>query len=827
MTDADRFESINTPPSSRGPLRLLLDLFSSIWLGVVLLSCLFVYSAIGSSGVPIHWNILNPASWVSVAQQRAFEMTEFEWFHWWPFDLLIGLICVNIVIATLRRIPFNALNAGVWMIHSGILILAAGSFWYFSTKVEGDAPVNRRRLVVQAPGIEPATMAAAPGNTMTVGQGANRYQLRVAGIDPQWELLSGDDKGKRSYKVSVEVRSQAGEFFRELIADRPEYTQDVIRTGDPNQPMQRAIKALGKPLVDEALQLTLAHDPQEWFFLMNSRALYLREIDERGRPRTPWIQRPIHNLPRYNDYIRSADDVWLAPGDESIEPDPIAVSVPPAASDDPLAQTTFTISRYLRYAVLESRRRPDASGMLDPSVSIRLQTPKSNQLIRLDAFDPNNNNALEGAIRFSWVDSASAIERLKVRTDPTITFEFPGRSIKLDAPVTRTMMEDPELEFTAIDGTEYSYRVENFQDGLPFGSVAIVQIKSPQRTFKRWVFDDPKMNRDMALAAPGSMDQHEAVIESDPNIQTTYRPASRPPAPIMILAGPGEHDLGVMVTTRSGQPQLTAAREGDVVPVTSEVSLTIERYAARTATEVRPQIIPRYQRDRDVREQLSLIGLEVDTARGEQLIWLPHHNFVFERPEDVLRRWPYRPLVVEMPGGKRIELMFSRERRRLPAPVVLDEFQVATHIGGFTGRESSILDWRSLVRFESHRAASGADGWTEPKSVSMNKPAEFRGYWYFQALWDPPDPQPRFQGDPGSAGLNYTVLGVGNRNGVHVQLAGCCIAVLGMMYTFYARPFLKRRRQQAVYAAVADARAPRQQAKAREPVGAAWKVEPE
>src|SRR5688572_19890199 len=95
----------------RGPIRLLLDLFSSVWLGVTLLAILFVYSSIGSAGAPVHPNILDPAHWVAVRQLRPFEMTEFEWFHWWPFDLLIALICVNLVVATLRRIPLNALTA--------------------------------------------------------------------------------------------------------------------------------------------------------------------------------------------------------------------------------------------------------------------------------------------------------------------------------------------------------------------------------------------------------------------------------------------------------------------------------------------------------------------------------------------------------------------------------------------------------------------------------------------------------------------------------------------------------------------------------------------
>jgi hypothetical protein len=107
-------------------------------------------------------------------------------------------------------------------------------------------------------------------------------------------------------------------------------------------------------------------------------------------------------------------------------------------------------------------------------------------------------------------------------------------------------------------------------------------------------------------------------------------------------------------------------------------------------------------------------------------------------------------------------------------------------VGGFSGRTSSIRNWTSLVRFDE------GGRWGEPVEVSVNEPVEHGGYWYFQSQWDPPS-GPRFAGDPPSAGLNYTVLGVGNRKGVGIQLLGCCVAVAGMLYAFYFKPLLRRR----------------------------------
>lgn len=788
---------------ARRILMLPIRLFSSIWLGISLLASLFIYSSIGSAGVPKHINIFDPGAWVALRQWRPFEMTEFEWFHWWPFTLLIGLICLNIIVATLRRIPFNVVNVGVWMIHGGILILCAGSMWYFGVKVEGDAPVNRRLLTIHAPGSEPTSLPVIPGNRIVLGRGHDQYALTITSIDPQWEILSGDDVGKRVYSVNVEVQSATGIFIRQLLAGYPQYTEDVIRNPNPaeGQPMVRAITALGKPLMDEALQLSLEYDPQQWFYLMDSRAVYLRELKPDGTPKSDWVQRPIKELPRYNDYIASADDAWLATGQEPLDPDPISVQVPPVDANDPLPNTTLQVSRFLRYAQLETRRRIAADGPFDPVARVRITSPQGrSESYDLAVADPQKRTASNGKIAFVWINSPEQLDALKKITEPMLRFTVPGTSVAVEAPVRLVAAQNPDLPFTPIAGTEYSYRVQGVQDGLNINnrllSVAIVEFKTPQKSFTRWVFDDFKFNRDLAQAT--GMAQHEAGLPLDAGIETTYRPGHLPPAPVMIVGGPGENDLTAVISLTTEQKVHPNIKAGDVIPIAEGITLDVQQYAARTVEETKPSIIPREQRDRDAREFYSMIRVDVPADGATLGEWLPYNLYAFHGPEDVLRRFPYRQVFMTMPDGRRIEMMFARQRMALPVPVALDDFRVASHIGGFTGQTSSVMDWTSMISF---RAPNG-EGWTTPVQVSVNKPAEHMGMWYFQAQWDPPEP-PRAQGDPGSRGLNYTVLGVGNRQGVLVQLAGCCIAVLGMIFTFYVRPFVKRHRQQRVYSDVA------------------------
>ena len=141
-----------SPNNSNPILQGLWKLGGGIWTGVFLMALLFIYCSLGSAGFiyPVGLDPFEQGDWVSILSRksRMIELTEFEWFHWWPFDLLILLLCVNMVIATFQKVPWKRIHAGPWLIHGGIVILTLGSVYYFTTKVEGDAMVIRRRVTV-------------------------------------------------------------------------------------------------------------------------------------------------------------------------------------------------------------------------------------------------------------------------------------------------------------------------------------------------------------------------------------------------------------------------------------------------------------------------------------------------------------------------------------------------------------------------------------------------------------------------------------------------------------------------------------------------------
>lgn len=751
-----------------------IDLFTTVWLGITILTTLFIYSSVGSSGVPVSPFIWEPQAWQGLREMRGLEMTEYEWFHWWPFKWLVALLCMNMAITTIRRIPLRAVHLGAWIIHSGVITLVIGCVIYFGTKVEGDVAVSRCRVVIEQASGPPLSMVATPGNSMSAGEST----FTITSIDPAWELMSGDDKGTRAYSVSVSVQRGEEMFIRQMIDGFPQYTEDVVRTDDPAQPMARSKKVLGRALVDESLTMRLDRDPRDRFFVTQSSAIYLRELRRMGEqlvPMTPWIERPIDDMPRYNDYVASHGDVW---GSDPRTLSPLTIGVPAAHQSDPLSGT-MRIDSYLRYALPDTRVLPGGAAKWPVAWATLRQGDARSQELQMHASDPSASTADPALMTFRWAASTADRDAFRKSLLPLVTARVGDTTFELEVDVTSE--EDGALEFTTLVDTPYAIRVQRVDDGLNIGgqsiSLARVEIRRGEVTWLRWVFDDPTINRDISEDG-----DHDAPRLIDEEIVMAYRPAA---APITLVGGPADDDLELVMDLGEG-PTNSPVVLGEQIAITEGITLSIDRVEPYTRSETRPAIVPLQQRDPDAQNMFSMI--KVTLAGAAAPAWLPYHHYPFEGPSEVIRRYRYEPTIVVLDDGRAMELLYSRRSAPLPTAVVLEEFTVDTHVGGFTGNTSSILNWRSNIRFlgEDHGAI-----------VSVNDPQRYGEYWFFQSQWDPPD-APRFTGDPGSRGLNYTVLGVGNRRGVFVMLSGVCITVAGMMWAFYVKPVIKRRRQSRV-----------------------------
>ncbi len=746
---------------TKGPFRWLFDLFGSVWLGISLAVLLFLYCSVGSA-MPV------------VRQLPALEMTEFEWFHWWPFILLVLLLCANLIVVTVRRIPLRTVNLGVWMIHGGVIVLCLGSYYYFSTKVEGDTPVFRRHVRIELPGTDrPAYLPALPGAGTSVAAGQDRWQLQVQSTNSAWPILSDEHKGKTAYAVNVRVTPPSGDpFTRQLLAGYPQYTEDII----PGQ--GRAIKSLGRKLVNQEVKLSLEYEPQEYFHLMDTWALFVRRVGQAA-----WQQRPIHGLPRYHDRIGSRELVFTDPHHRP----PVRaldLHVPASQHGDALASAEVRITGYLRYAHLRQRWR-DGGDRLNPVLRASILTDRaSGHDAELIALDPLRNRSEDGMMQFLWLDDSSLVETLPVDTQAMLHVEVPSASISLDVPITPETVVGRKGSFTPLEASGLAYRILNTQDNLAIPgkgrsvSVAMVEIQTPEGAFTRMVADQPEMTRDMRgdHADPHAAGGREPV-EPDPRIHMTYRPQT---APVLFAAHP--NGLFLAINGPSGRRLGREVRIGESVEVVHGLSVRADGLWTRATPEVRPYIVPPASRQRDAGETFSMIRVEVDTGHAIQSRWVRFSLYALANEQYAYSgRFAYAPERFHVPDVGLVEVVFSRERRRFPNPIALEDFALDAHVGGYTGQAVTIRNYVSKLRFLDQGE------WTPATPIKVNAPTEYGGYWYFQSMWDKP---PR--GNP-AGGMNYTGLGVGNRNGVYVQLAGCCLAVAGMLFAFYVKPILKRR----------------------------------
>lgn len=782
----------------RGPQNPVLDFISSVPLGIALLAILFVYSSIGSAGILYPVFGADGLQWKHdmVRQWRMFELTEFEWFHTWFFVALCGAICVNLTLATVLRIPFNALKAGVWMIHSGIIIMAIGSVIYFATKIEGDAPVIRRQVMVQLPDGQTASFPALPEVKKTVETEDGPFTLEVVSVLPQYRLLSGDLAGEEDFAVMVRVQPPDGpEFSRQLLASYPEFTEDSISV-DPatngGRPMQR-VRNLegfeGRALVREDLEMWLDYLPQGSFWIRDSWALHLREVGSEE-----WIERPIDWLPRYNDYIPAIKDIWATVG-RRYPIQPLSVSAPAASENDPLAGQAIEVQGYLRYAI-EQERFTSGGSEFNPLLDLQLNTSDGRtSTFQLVALDPVYRTAAEGNLGFFWAETQDRFDAIIDDAGPArLTFTVPNRGGEPTVVTTRITeldLQQPEAPMKPIGTTGWQFRVQAVADGLEINpgaasSFAIVELISPMgQRLLRYVGTNPNDTRDIDAGA------EPPYVFPDPAIDVVYERVQMPS--ISFIGREGDRRFVMIERMRNGGIRQQSVGLGDTIDLGGGNTLRLTRFAPNAIAQTKPVIVPDQQRDADVdrSHHYAMIKLQI----GEQREWLAFHKYS-EMSEALwlagLTR--YEPTIFETSDGRQIEVMFGRQRRDLPAPVVLEDFILTAHIGGFSGDAGQIRNWTSELKF---LPESG-----EPvrREISVNSPQNFGGLAYFQSFWDAPRER---QGRQVSAGMAFTGLGIGNREGVWTALIGSCISVVGMIYTFYVKPIIRRRRRERVLAGLA------------------------
>lgn len=143
------------------------------------------FDPIKGEGVRFFSDFIDRYQATTLRRLPGMEMSELEFYDWWPLRLILLAFVTNMVVATVRRIEFSFVNLGVLTVHTGIVTIALGSAYYSGLKKEGDT-------LLIAGGL-------APDNTTIPGPPVGKFYdntsvvliLRQSGrIWEQWPLTS-------------------------------------------------------------------------------------------------------------------------------------------------------------------------------------------------------------------------------------------------------------------------------------------------------------------------------------------------------------------------------------------------------------------------------------------------------------------------------------------------------------------------------------------------------------------------------------------------------------------------------------------------------------
>lgn len=714
--------------------------FSSIRVGLVLMALILVYASIASA----------------LPQVRgAVEMTEMQIFRHWVFTLLIALFTVTLVTATIVRIPFRFVNAGVLTVHTGLLLLVGGSLWYFSTKVEGDVLLVSPRVQLVSTG--------SMGNRVVAEFPADAGQT--------WSSVMPAFGGAINLNVVEIGRDTDGSVNLARV--------EVRRGNEPAQVHDVSTRDSDIPIVADRLALRLESFPVATQFYDNETpALYVRRPDN-ASPRVV----PIHGLPLFRErYLGDAGDIV----DTSHRPAPSKRTTPhlnlagfslptgwfedwhlPIRLDSPELPFDVEITGFIPYVSRFEQKAVEGTDP-NPAVNLRLSTETFSRQVSLFAQDHARSLVSLGLpVEFRWVKDQA--ERDAAMAPLRGAFEL---DVEVKDPPVHKTFSVRRGDQIRIEGTSYQLTVKELAPSWPLmtdgfaGAVspmASVDVTNGTLSYNRTVIQRfPHLSQDIDEGGTRHRDG-----PYDPNLVLKYRTSAE--GWISVVAGPGMAPMAAVFNTR-GVPQVVQLPEGKSQPILIDgvpLDLTLEQYLPNGRPAIVPVVEPLETRRPNIAmRSMSAIRLVLH-GRGQHSGWSDTQWCLFSQYPTTEER----SIQVTLPGeSEPWEVVYSRFARDLGVALLPGKLTVTF----FPGRES-VESWRSDF------GVGQADGSIVPAAVYTNE--TFRaGNWTL------------FQSGAAKDHWSYTVIGVGNREGIWPMILGCVFITIGCMFAFYVKPILLRRR---------------------------------
>lgn len=755
------------PPRSFKPVRAVLELFSSVYLAIFWMIAILIYATLGSA-VPVF--------------RQFFELTEFQYFNHWVFVTIIGLFCLNLVVATVRRIRFNIRNLGVLMVHAGLLVLCGGAVIYFGGKIEGDIWLDTPKIQVIS-----LDRFRTDADNAVVGQ-------LIAAEGETWEQTMPMLGGRHRVEVvAVRHSGMRTASVVRLKVDVPDAPEKIITLEQDNPDREHSRLAM---LTDRLALMLVPSIETDVFFDDTTPAL----IVAMGPNEKAWPRFELPELPYYNErFVESP-----AEGDDEIPPIldtagrvvqsnrirpipllerwrmPIPLIVPgsAAAEDWPI---TLEIDGYLPYADLRTVPR-EGGETVHPIVQVEVAHDGHAHQSWLLADQPEQSMAAfenQARVEFRWIGEADAV-------DPAWTRPISGRHVLevhvKDRDIRRTY-DVTEGQTIRVEGTDYTLTIESLRPDWPLMTggfkgartpIALVLVQTPERTFQRSVMERfPKLNQDRYASSHPDPDLRGKKISEtdnlvDENIELTYTDASQ--HRFVIVAGENLAPTAIH-TAPGGKRNMRRLPVGETFAPGNGPTLRLSKYFIKPRFDTEPVVIPQRRRRSlmEVRRQRSLVRVHLQSKDGtwSRRVWVPFSNYDTLVPDGGAPT-PVR----DVPGLKGFRLVYGRATRRLPTTVRLERLVTEYYPGRVQPRE-----WTSYFRY------------TDPKTGQVLRSKAFLNNTARIGDWT------LFQSGVSRDNVSWTVLGVGNRRGILAMLVGCTLISLGMAYAFCVKPVLVRRRR--------------------------------
>lgn len=643
---------------------------NNVLFGVAIMVLTGAYIAIGS-GLP--------------RVREFFEMNDLQFFNAWPLKVLMVLLVANLCVVTWVRIPLTLPRLGVWMIHTGIVMLIVGTSFYYRHKVEGQTYIQRgqtvsgfydsaeRALFVRLNGQPIYTDLSLPS--------LPRFNTYAAGADPQ--------------------------PLRRDLANLP--LVGLFR-GEGDQPVAKKVSAVAGLKDDLTVDVVGYH---------------------------PYADLQI-------DYVED-------PASDTIG---VRLSVP-----DPHGGQT---SRNWLVSADPQSRAIDLGGVTVEHRHLPTGPPAS------------------------LIEAASQLHRIDVKAGDYTQSLFVQVGQKYD-----------------LGATGYSVTVENFNPAFPMsGTGELVKIltllvkntdpKAPATEFRRMVIDGNPLQTDFKLneSGAGPMGKRQKA-PLDEKLQLLYAfndpnrlvPTDGGERHLLITADqPGITHLQIGVDGSAKEQPLSPTGEFNVGPAEVKMKLSAVRMDHLRRREAVVDVPPvKRVRDLGATGVMQIATLRVKSGDWSQIVNVPYVPFALEPNAD------WRTVrSIDLPGTmSKLQIALGNTRLELPAKLTLQNFELVNYPGG-TINDNLFRDFKSTLKVVSRET-----GEEEVGVAKMNSPIYFDGgnWLLFQSGYNKQEMS--------------TFIGVGNRPGVGVMTAGCILMAVGLLYAFYVKPVIIRRRKEKAIALAA------------------------